>query len=281
MSTRAQTVDGALFVEFIGLPGSGKSTLSHRVAQSLRALGVPVTEPTYWLDHVAHRYVRQSMKALLALTTILTFPRLALYCFDGLRRTRQRTWRDFLMTFLNFAYVSLTIKRLSKTPGVHFLDQGLLQAVWSIGYSSNAGESVLRHYGRVLRLLLPARLVAVIVHASTATLVERLAMRPARGSRLERLVDSGQLAHELDRGTGLVASIEEYLTLLSADARGIKVVKVLNENGDRILEGCVNDVRRIVCGYLSMNSASRGLRRGCSRTHTRPCSGSNGTRLQK
>ena len=39
------------FIEFYGLPGSGKSTLSHIVAERLRSEGYAVEEPSYDIDH--------------------------------------------------------------------------------------------------------------------------------------------------------------------------------------------------------------------------------------
>ena len=38
-------------VEFVGIPGAGKSTLSHAVAEELRRRGQHVTEPTRDLTH--------------------------------------------------------------------------------------------------------------------------------------------------------------------------------------------------------------------------------------
>jgi Fe2+ transport system protein B len=41
-----------LVIEFLGLPASGKSTLSHAAADALRRHGMPVAEPTYVADHL-------------------------------------------------------------------------------------------------------------------------------------------------------------------------------------------------------------------------------------
>ena len=248
------TLNGPIFVEFIGLPGSGKSTLSRRVAQALRGRGVAVTEATYWLDHVVHKHVRQFVKVFLALSNVLTNPRLTLYCLDDIRRTRQRTALDFLMTFLNFTYVSQTIKILSRIPGVHLLDQGLFQAMWSIGYSSSVGESVLELCGRTLRLALPARLVTVVVHASMDTVAERLAMRATRGSRLERLVGYGDFASGLGRGADLVASIEDFVARLSSEAGAVKLVRVRNDSGHGAVDDCARKIVQVVWESCSIDA---------------------------
>ena len=55
----------ALLVEFLGLPGAGKSALSSRVAGRLRHLPFPVHEPSYGLAHgigFAARIARKSAR---------------------------------------------------------------------------------------------------------------------------------------------------------------------------------------------------------------------------
>ena len=54
--------DNTMFVEFYGLPGSGKSTISHLVAEELRRQGKTVQEPTYDTDHKYSPSVRKGIK---------------------------------------------------------------------------------------------------------------------------------------------------------------------------------------------------------------------------
>src|SRR5438034_6556976 len=51
-----------LFRSFIGLPGVGKSTLSHRVAEMLQQRGWRVEQPTYSVDHEMHTWERLLLK---------------------------------------------------------------------------------------------------------------------------------------------------------------------------------------------------------------------------
>ncbi len=53
--------DNTVFLEFYGLPGCGKSTVTHLVAERLRKQGKTVIEPTYDLDH---RYSAGKRKAI-------------------------------------------------------------------------------------------------------------------------------------------------------------------------------------------------------------------------
>src|SRR5207247_8632189 len=77
LRTRKKGADGSgerlpqggpgVYVEFVGLPGAGKSVASRRVADSLRHMGLTVTEPTYHMDHVLRPAVRRVLKAWYAL----------------------------------------------------------------------------------------------------------------------------------------------------------------------------------------------------------------------
>src|SRR6266700_4379553 len=70
LRTRQKGADGSgeglpqrgpgVYVEFVGLPGAGKSVASRRVADSLRHRGLTVTEPTYHMDHVLRPAGRRS-----------------------------------------------------------------------------------------------------------------------------------------------------------------------------------------------------------------------------
>ena len=56
--------DNTVFLEFYGLPGSGKSTLSHLLAEELRKQGKKVIEPTYESDHLYSSSKRRLVKIL-------------------------------------------------------------------------------------------------------------------------------------------------------------------------------------------------------------------------
>ena len=53
-----------IHIEFFGLPGCGKSTISHQVAERLRAKGYKVYEPTYYSDHNLKPVCRKLRKLL-------------------------------------------------------------------------------------------------------------------------------------------------------------------------------------------------------------------------
>ena len=54
------------YVEFWGLPGSGKSYYSHKVADKLRKEGYKIKEPSWMLDHTYGKYHRAIKKFCMA-----------------------------------------------------------------------------------------------------------------------------------------------------------------------------------------------------------------------
>lgn len=67
--------NNTVFLEFYGLPGSGKSTISHLVAEELRKQGKKVIEPTYDTDHRCSPSVRKGIKLLKLIRYALFSPK--------------------------------------------------------------------------------------------------------------------------------------------------------------------------------------------------------------
>lgn len=67
--------DITVFLEFYGLPGCGKSTISHLVAEELRKRGKTVREPTYEVDNRYSTWKRRTIKFLKMVRYSLIHPR--------------------------------------------------------------------------------------------------------------------------------------------------------------------------------------------------------------
>ena len=92
----------SFIVEFAGLPGVGKSTLSHAAAAALRESGEIVTEPTREIMNVPRRHRR---KLVFAVRTLARHPLSSVAAVGQILVSRQKTLRDFASTVLNFLYV--------------------------------------------------------------------------------------------------------------------------------------------------------------------------------
>jgi len=217
----------ALVVEFIGLPGSGKSALAHAVGRVLRERGVVVHEPTYTLAHEKGETTRQAVKARQALTTLVRSPSESLSWFRTFAGSRQARRSDLIKLTINWLHLTAVVEQAKRSSGIVLLDQGLLQALWSIEYE--AGTSVLDGSGLAERLAscLPERAALVLTEVSLATTARRLTQRPGAASRVEQASD-GEAQRALARAREVLNRVEE-LAAAVATYRAIPLMRVAND----------------------------------------------------
>ena len=192
-------------VEFCGLPGAGKSTLARAVVAQLRLRSVPTTEVMATLGPDAPRVARVTRK-LGAVLSGIREPGSARVATDVALRSAQQDRRDRLARPANLLVVRHAVMRAHRRPGVHVLDQGPLQEWWSAALRADDA--------RVLEMAAhdraPHAHLVVRVRAPIEVLVDRLADRGARQSRLEAL-DRASRADELRRGESLLAALIDQL----------------------------------------------------------------------
>jgi hypothetical protein len=220
---------GSVIVEFVGMPGSGKSTLAHATAELLRARGLPVSEPTYVLDHQTAGGLRQLRKLSCAARALLARRRSAVAFAAAALRSGQRHPGELASVTLNWWYLLDVHRRALVTPGVHLLDQGLLQALWSLGYGARHPKAALD----AAPFMLPraARYVVVSLRVGTETALDRLRARPNGASRVDREVEAGRAGLALARARMMADAIDSLAGRL-ANAGVLTVVHFDNEGAD-------------------------------------------------
>lgn len=144
------------------------------------------------------------------------------------------------LSLINWFYLAGLCRAAREFPGVTLLDQGVLQAVWSVGFGSESprGQPAER-WAVLVGEVVPRGSVAVFVDADDLTLRDRLSRRERGMSRLDaafatsedeferclargrdaldyvdriasRLVDDGHIdSFRLDSGAGPPASLAE------------------------------------------------------------------------
>ncbi|MEN8184415.1 MAG: hypothetical protein ABFS46_17970, partial [Myxococcota bacterium] len=55
----------------------------------------------------------------------------------SIARSEQRSWTDLLNTIFNMLYICELRRAVAKRPGIHVLDQGFFQQVWSVRFSAS------------------------------------------------------------------------------------------------------------------------------------------------
>ena len=174
-------ISGPVIVEFVGLPGVGKSTLSRRVAAALATDHSQVTEPIHLIDNRSGPH-RVLSKGRFAAEHALRRPQTALSLTRILFSTDQASTADRIRVGFNLQYVAGVISRARSTSDVALLDQGPYQGVWSVGFrSSTDWATLLERFDRFLSLTAPD--LVVLVEADTDIIVDRLRSRECGDTR--------------------------------------------------------------------------------------------------
>ena len=218
---------GSVIVEFVGMPGSGKSTLAHATAELLRARGLPVCEPTYVMDHETAHGPRQLRKLSYAVSALLARRRSAVAFAAAAFRSGQRHPGELAAVTLNWWYLLDVHRRALVTPGVHLLDQGLLQALWTLGYGARHPTAALEDAPTMLPR--STRYIVVSLRVGTETALDRLRARPNGESRVDREVEAGRGGPAIARARMMADAVDSLAGRL-ASAGVLTVLPFDNES---------------------------------------------------
>lgn len=212
-----------LRVEFLGLPGAGKSTLSHRLAGLLARRGIAVAQVSYDLAHGPTTGRRRMRKAVHVVRELLRHPIAAFGAARAIRNTEQPDLATRLKLWFNWLLVLALGRAARRDPRIHLFDQGVLQAVWSIALEDRSDAALALLGSAAARAAMPD--VAVCVEAGIAAVQRRLHARGSRDSRIERRPTDPQL---LRRGQHLVERIHQAVAI----AGTVRVLVARTEDRD-------------------------------------------------
>ena len=223
-------VKNVFIVEFIGLPGVGKSTISHRVAAFLSQRGISVNEPSNIELFKYGKYKRIIRKGIFIAREVIFHPKGVWLSAKIIISTKQRFIKDLIKVFLNWVYVSSMRKSCSEVYGVHLFDQGIFQALWSIGFGAMAVDFL--NLAKILFNSLEVPHVVVVLNASQDTIKKRLTKRTICHSRLEKwYLDDGQI---IIKASALLNNIKKAIDSLSIQNENISIIVIDNDRDDYI-----------------------------------------------
>ncbi len=163
-----------MIVEFIGLPGVGKTTLSRSVAVDLKSREISVYHPNYKCD-IYSTPRRVTSKARFVIQNLRTNPRLSLTMMQKVVQSGQKSLDDFARVLFNIYYILGLTNSFDSRSGITLLDQGIYQARWSVGLQSTQPIAEV-----IKRVDIPKNLapdLVVFVEATDATIANRLTNR--------------------------------------------------------------------------------------------------------
>lgn len=205
-----------LFVEFYGLPGCGKSTISHDVALSLRKKGKGVSEPSFDIDHIKNSTLRKVRKLV---TTILWY-----VCHNGTFRRISEIVEDNNYSGISkieqISNIIQKVKEYRKRRGCEVVmwDQGIVQAAISLSINGNKSSS---ENLKELYDIIPSGLhiMHILISIDSKTVIDRMAQRKSNDSRVEKLKDADEKEKMLQSFIDGISSIERIFECEKFDGK--------------------------------------------------------------
>lgn len=173
-------------IDFFGLPGCGKSTLSHLASRKLRSESLDVKEVSYDMDHGNGSLLRTWKKIIATIRLFLCYPRL----FWRVSRTLSTNGislfgKLYFKHIINLSYKICALKGHCK---ILLFDEGLCQAVLSISVN-NDGIRKDCFNSLIGAIASDRRMISVYVKTEPDTALARIRMRNDGQSRFDNLSD--------------------------------------------------------------------------------------------
>lgn len=190
-------------VELVGIPGSGKSRLARMLAAELGGRGVAVAQPQRRYESTVPAGRRLTRKAVACVAAGATAPVHTTRLVRRLARSGQAGPGDVAGRLVQLLVARDVAGRAARRTGVSVVDEGLVQALWSVGLHGDV-SAVLPVLEHGLREPLADLLVVLQVPEDLA--LARLSSRSSQHSRIQQLPEAARLA-ELKHGTRLLCDL--------------------------------------------------------------------------
>lgn len=178
------SINQPFFFEFYGLPGCGKSTVSHLLADLLRENSVIVSEPSYVLDHRVSHPLRAFKKLSLYFKMALINHKL----FKRVNAIVVKNGYAGIGRVMQTANVLLKLDEYRKPQAAQFViwDQGLIQAAISLSITEkHKAASIFDELSQFLPE--SVRMIRVLLSADSKEALMRIKMRSSNDSRIEKI----------------------------------------------------------------------------------------------
>jgi hypothetical protein len=215
-------------VEFVGIPGAGKSTVARRAAELLERDGMVVhlhSHPTAPSPRARHRLLRVAGYLRYLPPFVIMACRHPAYAYRAwahVAASRQRSAWDLIKVLHNLFRMSLLVEWCRREGGIHLIDQGLFQALWAVEFSAGSRAQNTANGLCDAAVALPD--IAVMVSAELPCIQQRLTGRAVAVGRLEVELRSDPTA--LTRATDAIAMVEHVLRRVRDGRPDVRVVTV-------------------------------------------------------
>lgn len=171
------------YVEFLGLPGSGKSYLSHKVAEDLRTEGYVIAEPSWMLDHKYGKWSRALRKVWIGCLFRINQHKQAVRLIKTVKAYGLQQ-NDEKRIVRNLLYKACLLTRQNKH--ILFFDEGIAQM--AVSMAVGCGKPAQQIYDELLGILsLKQSCLVVRIDCDIETALINMDQRKSCDSKAERI----------------------------------------------------------------------------------------------
>lgn len=205
-------------IDFFGLPGCGKSTLSHLASQKLRSEGLDVKEVSYEMDHGNGTLLRTWKKIIATISLFLCNPSLFW------RVSKILSPNGFsLFGKLYFKHIINLSYKICALKGHHefiLFDEGFCQAVLSMSINNDGIRNECYDF-LICAIAADRRIINVYVKTDPDTALARIRMRNDGQSRFDNLSDD-VTKKELVKMESLCGSLPQTIVVENNNSENIE-----------------------------------------------------------
>ncbi|WP_279122471.1 hypothetical protein [Holdemania filiformis] len=173
-----------VIIDFFGLPGCGKSTISHLLAGRINYRDV--FEPSYISDHYWTANKRKIVKAMRTLYVALRFNKVIRGMISIIKANQIEDLHTLISEVINISDKTYSILKKANSDCYIMFDEGIAQA--AISLSLNQKRSSLQNYNELLRVIGLRRenILLVYLDEEISTALVRMEKRTSNDSRVEK-----------------------------------------------------------------------------------------------
>ena len=217
------------FIEFMGLPGSGKSTIAACLESDLRQRGIKTVSRSLELADHAPFLWRQCRRFLRVVRNAGRCRHLYLDAFKLIATSGQKSSLDLAKVTWNFwSVVALMADCRASRDSVIIIDQGLFQAIWSIQLSASKALSVDICNG-LLRSAGVTDILVVNIQPDIPLASNRLLARAFKGTRLNSQLQDTPAGSWQMAAENIATLMDLAQTVLPRDRFGDRVITIEND----------------------------------------------------
>lgn len=196
--------------DFFGIPGSGKSTASHKSSNEYKELGLKILEPSYELDHNKSKIARKIIKIKYTFFLMLKSPITFLKIYHLTKNNLYTLKNGQLNQIINIAVKIWIIYHYKGKYDYIVFDEGIAQAAISLSVNSHIKASTnLKELLKILSQRINIRFICIDCDLQEA--LKRIEKRNSRDTRIECLQSKDEKYDLILKYDNAVKEIDNFL----------------------------------------------------------------------